>query len=138
MTKINKNYHIDFATNTIIVTKAFMKRADQLGTAEFKTMMELRTLGMEIVEKAAPKKNNVHRATYKQMKAYIACVADGARYLKEFEIVRRASLKDASPYETVRNWFETTFPNHKALPELDENGKIINFADTTEETDEAA
>ena len=133
MTKINKNYHIDFTTNTITVTKAFKKKADQLGTPEFKIMMELRALGMEIVEKAAPKrKNTVHRATYKQMKTYISCITDADRYLAEFEVVRLASLKDANPYETVRTWFESTFPNHAGKKEMDEEGKIINFADVTE------
>ena len=133
MTKTIKTYHIDFAANTITVTKAFMKKADQLGTPEFKTMMELRALGMEIVKQAAPKsKNTVHRATYKQMRTYISCIADADRYLAEFEVVRLASLKDANPYLTVRNWFETTFPNHAGKKEMDEDGKIINFADITD------
>lgn len=119
MTKTIKGYKIDFKTNTITVTKAFMKKAEQLNAPEFKTMMELRALGMEIVEKAAPKrKNTVHRATYKQMKTFISCITDADRYMAEFEVVRLASLKDANPYETVRNWFETTFPNHAGNKEI--------------------
>lgn len=46
-----KNYKINFAANTVTVTKDFLKKAEQLGTVEFNTMMELRKLGMTITIK---------------------------------------------------------------------------------------
>ena len=41
-----KNYGINFATNTITLTQKFAKEASQIVTEAFKTMMELRQLGI--------------------------------------------------------------------------------------------
>ena len=86
-----KNYNIDFAKNTITVSEAFMKKAGQLGTTEFTTMMELRKLDMTIVVKEAkPRKKPEFQLTYKKMEAFIRCsenaeaeVQDGKPQLKK-------------------------------------------------------
>ena len=124
-----KHYEIKWETRKVIVTRAFVEKASQLGTDEFKTMMELQQLGMDIVVKGAPKRKGVHRATYNQMRAYISCLEDADRYLAEFEQTRIASLEKPNPYLHVVEWYEKTFPNHNAKPEYDENHYIINYAD---------
>jgi len=127
-----KDYEIKFATNTIVVSKKFSRNASKIGTDEFKTMMQLRELNMEIVEQVEAKRKPVHRATYKQMRAYLSCLEEAERWLKEFEVVRMASKEKANPYQHVCGWYEKNFPNHDDYPELDENGKIINYADVSE------
>ncbi len=129
-----KDYEIKFATNTIVVSKKFSRNASKIGTDEFKTMMQLRELNMEIVEQVERPRRSVHRATYNQMRAYLSCLEEAERWLKEFEVVRMASKEKANPYQHVCEWYEKNFPNHRGLPELDENGKIINYADVSEDT----
>ena len=114
---MKKNYKIDFAANTVTVTKTFLHTADtDINSPEFKTLTQLREMGLTIVEKAAPRRKNVHHATYKQMLAYISCVTDAARYLAEFEVVRLASLEKPNPYQYVTGMTApsptaTTFPS---------------------------
>ena len=133
-----KNYKIDFAANTVTVTKTFLRTAQtDINSAEFKTLTQLREMGLTIIEKSAPRRKSTHRATYAQMKVYISCLADANRYLAEFETVRLASLEKPNPYQHVCEWYEKTFPNHNDLPEFDDDGKIINFAAPIDEEDEA-
>ena len=133
---MKKNYKIDFAANTVTVTKTFLRTAQtDINSPEFKSLTQLREMGLTIVEKAAPRRKSAHRATYAQMKLYISCVTDAARYLAEFEVVRLASLEKPNPYQYVRDWYDHTFPNRNDIPELDENGNIINFAAPIDEED---
>jgi len=118
------------------VTKSFLRTAEtDITSPEFKTLTQLREMGLTIVEKAAPRRKSTHRATYAQMKLYISCVTDAARYLAEFEVVRLASLEKPNPYQYVRDWYDRTFPNRNDIPEMDENGNIINFAAPIDEED---
>ena len=124
-----KTFKIDFAANTVTVAKTFLRTAQtDINSKEFETMMQFREMGLTIIEKAVPRRRNSHKATYKQMLAYISCVTDAARYLAEFETVRLASLEKPNPYQYVRDWYNRTFPNRNDIPEMDENGRIINFA----------
>ena len=133
---MKKNYKINFAANTVTVTKSFLRTAEtDITSPEFKTLTQLREMGLTIVEKAAPRRKSTHRATYKQMLTYISCVTDAARYLAEFEVVRLASLEKPNPYQYVRDWYDRTFPNRNDIPEMDENGNIINFAAPIDEED---
>ena len=126
---MTKNYKINFSAKTVTVSKAFMTKATtDMESVEFKQMQQFISMGFEVLENKISRKNK-HCPTYKQITAYISRVIDSDNYLKEFESVRIASLKEANPYQYVMNWFEETFPNHKAIPVMDENNKIINFAD---------
>ena len=126
---MEKNYKINFAANTVTVTKTFLRTAQtDISSIEFKTLAQLREMGLTVIERPAPRRRNSHRASYKQMLTYISCVTDAARYLAEFETVRLASLEKPNPYQYVCEWYDRTFPNRNDLPEFDDEGKIINFA----------
>ena len=120
-----KNYEINFTTNTITITQKFAKEASQIGTDAFKTMMDLRQLGMTIVTKA-PVHKKTSSLTYKQMERYIALLEDAEKYQAEFETVCAASLAMKAPYAYVSNWFKKTFPNYGKQPQRNEKMKIIN------------
>ena len=120
-----KNYEINFTTNTITITQKFAKEASQIGTDAFKTMMDLRQLGMTIVTKA-PVHKKTSSLTYKQMERYIALLEDAEKYQAEFETVCAESLAMKAPYAYVSNWFKKTFPNYGKQPQRNEKMKIIN------------
>ena len=47
-----KNYRIDFAANTVTVTKKFLEEAESnISSAEFKDMKMLRAMGLTVVVK---------------------------------------------------------------------------------------
>lgn len=123
--KTMKNYEINFTTNTITITKKFAQEASQIGTEAFKTMMELRQLGMTINTKEPVQKKNTS-LTYDKMKKYIALLEDAEKYQSEFKAVCVESLAMKAPYAYVQKWFKETFPNYGKLPERNEQMKIIN------------
>ena len=120
-----KNYSINFTTNTITITQKFAKEASQIGTEAFKTMMELRQLGMTIITKTPAKKKNTS-LTYAKMETYISLLEDAEKYQAEFKAVCAESLAMKVPYVYVQNWFKKTFPNYGKLPERNAELKIIN------------
>lgn len=120
-----KNYEINFATNTITITQKFAKEASQIGTEAFKTMMELRQLGMTIITKTPAKKKNTS-LTYAKMETYISLLEDAEKYQAEFKAVCAESQAMKAPYAYVSNWFKQTFPNYGKLPERNAELKIIN------------
>ena len=132
-----KAYNIDFATNTITITQTFAKEASQIGTDAFKTMLELRQLGMPINIKAPAKKKNPH-LTYAKMEGYIALLEDADKYQKEFDAVYAESLTMKAPYAYVSNWFKKTFPNYGKLPERNAQMKIINTPANYDAEEEAS
>ena len=120
-----KNYSINFTTNTITITQKFAKEASQIGTEAFKTMMELRQLGMTIITKEPVQKKNTN-LTYKKMKKYISLLEDAEKYQAEFNAVYAESLAMKVPYVYVQKWFKKTFPNYGKLPERNAELKIVN------------
>ena len=120
-----KNYEINFAANTITITKKFAQEASQIGTEAFKTMMELRQLGMTIITKTPAKKKNTS-LTYAKMETYISLLEDAEKYQAEFKAVCAESQAMKVPYVYVSNWFKKTFPNYGKLPERNAEMKIVN------------
>lgn len=121
-----KNYKIDFAKNTVTVTKKFMERAGHLGTPEFNQMMELRKLGMEIVEKESkPRKKPEFQLTYKKMEQYIRFTENAEALMAEFKEMREQAKCQHNPYRHVQKWFEQRFPNFSKVPELTPESKVV-------------
>lgn len=118
--KKNANYEINFATNTITVTKMFREAASIIGTPEFTIMKELRALNMTITERIIKRTSREDRWTFARMAAYIRNVDDADRYMADFN-----ALRDAVSYMKVWAWFKVTFPNYAKTPEMDENHRIV-------------
>ena len=110
-----------------LVTRKFRGAASQMDTEEYKTMMKLKEHGMPIqMQAASQRKKKASTLSYAKMLKHISCLADAETYKAEFEAVREASLGEVNPYRYVLNWYEKKFPNHAAVPEMDENLKVIN------------
>ena len=121
-----KNYKIDFAANTITISKPFAEKASKMGTAEFAMMMELRKLGMNFrVQQPKKHKKPEYQLTYKKMEKYISCLKEAEGYLTMFRQVKETAKGTNNPYLYVQNWFKATFPNYDAIPELTPEFKIV-------------
>ncbi len=89
--KKNNQYEINFAANTIVVTKRFLQAASQIGTTEFATMTQLRSLNMPItVREIHRTKSSKPRWNYKRMESFLRHVVDSERYLADYRAMKDA------------------------------------------------
>ena len=108
-----KNYKIDFAANTITISKPFAEKASKMGTAEFAVMMELRALGMPFAVQKPKKGAKPHfQLTYKKMEIFVRCSDDAEALMAEFEHVKEEAKSQHNPCLYVQNWFKQQFPNY--------------------------
>ena len=129
--KKNNQYEINFAANTIIVTKRFLQAASQIGTTEFATMTQLRALSMPITVREIHRTQRETRWSYARMEGFLRNVVDSDRYLADY-----ATVKESCGYMQTWGWFKKTFPKFAMLPEMDENHHIIVLpADYQEDED---
>ncbi|MBR2773012.1 MAG: hypothetical protein IKD78_13570 [Bacteroidales bacterium] len=129
--KKNAQYEINFATNTITVTKRFLQASSQIGTPEFVTMEQLRELNNPISVREIHRVQKENRWGYERMEAYLKHVVDSDRYLADY-----TTVKDACGYMATWGWFKKTFPMYKMLPELDEHNRIMVLPSDYEEDDD--
>ena len=118
--KKNAQYEIDFASNTITVTKHFLAAASQIGTTEFNTMIELRKLQMPINVQQIHRKQQEKRWSYERMERFIEFVENSEQYMADYTAVRRGNS-----YMQTWAWFKETFPKYNMVPELNENHRFI-------------
>lgn len=119
-----KAYTINYAENTITVTKKFMEAAGIIGSYAFNQMKVLRTMGMAIITRDS-KSRNTQKVTYEQMLQYINCVENRSFYLSRFEAVREEAKSKKVPYVRVLEWFSETFPTFDDKPVFNERNEII-------------
>ena len=105
--KKSQSYSINFATNTITVTKAFLEGASQMGTKDYNTMMELRSLNMRIVPEVVRHPNRKASWTFAKMERYVDKFGNAETKAKY------AEMKASNPYPTVWSWFVRTFPEYR-------------------------
>lgn len=133
MTNTVKVNHIN---NTITVTKAFMKKAENFGSAEYKQMMEIKSDAIlstyRIVVrniKKNPEKESYRNLTYKNMETYISTLNLSTIYMAEYEVAKQRSKIQKSPYKYMVKWFVETFPNYKEA-EIFSEAKASNLSST--------
>ena len=131
---MKNTYKIDFVNNTLTTSKAFEDAANEYGSEEYTLLQQLRAdfPGIQIIRKtrrpsktARPNKN----LTYANMEKYMSVFKNAAELLAQFEIVKTCSQKESNPYQYVKEWFVTQFPNYKELPDFGTNApKVIDLA----------
>lgn len=119
--KKNNQYEINFATNTIIVTKAFLEKASQLDAPEFVTMTQLRALNMPITVREIHRVPKERRWSEKQMETFIRNVVDSEHYMKEYK-----KTMETYGYMKTWSWFKKTFANYKTA-KLNEKYQYITM-----------
>ena len=130
---MKNSYRINFAANTLTVSKAFEEAAHDPFSDEYKILQKIRSDFPGLVisrktrrpsKKARPNKN----MSYDNMLKYMSVYENADALLAQFELVRRQSQKAASPYSYVLAWFNKQFPNHKdILEKSEEKAKIISM-----------
>jgi len=132
MKKCYDGHAVDFTTNTVTVTKKFMMNASQWGSAENNLMKEFQAYGLRIVletrKPRTPKKTDKSKPallTYAMMEAYIRMLDVADEMLSEFEAVREAAKSRRNRQQYVNDWFRKTFPRYDAIPELDDDNRIV-------------
>ena len=117
--KKNQNYEINFATNTITVTKKFLQDASQMGNEAFTQMQKLRELNMPISVREIKRKKTGAMWSFERMEFYLNHVENGAEYRKQYDALWGNSRA------TVWAWFRKTFPHCKKLPVLNEKCEYL-------------
>ena len=137
---MKNTYKIDFAANTITLTKAFEEAAANMESAEYRMLLQLRAdfPTMQIIRKTrrAPKTANPNRnLTYANMERYMSVFKNAAELEEQFKIVKEMSKGQPNAYNYVKGWFVKQFPDYKALPDFT-SGKLNVTVLTAEQWEE--
>lgn len=113
-TPMKSRIEINAIENSIIVSKAFYKRASAYGSNEYaalhNAMIENPTA--KIVFKTIEKKT-YKALTFKVMEDYIKTQSESDKLLIKFFAVQRIAKTKDSLYPLTKKWFLNTFPNYK-------------------------
>lgn len=124
------SYAVDFRANQVTITKKFEEKASQWGSAENNLMKEFQAYGLRIVvetrkPRTTKKTDKPALLTYAMMEAYIRMLDVADEMLSEFEVVRETAKSRRNRQQYVNDWFRKTFPRYDAIPELDDDNRIV-------------
>ena len=113
------NITVNFKKNTIVVSKAFAKKASQYGSEEYREFQKVKSENpkykVEIKNTRPPKKNTIRGLDYQFMERYIK--NHNMDLYKEFLTLIGKSDNEydglkvkGKPYLTVKKWFLEKFP----------------------------
>ena len=112
---------------TIVITKAFYKKACMYGTNEYYDLQKAISENRDyrIVFKTSEKKT-YHGLTLERMKEYIKTQPDCEENLKSFEAVKKVAKTKGALYPLTKKWFLERFKDYK-LNEItsDEQEKLM-------------
>lgn len=119
---------IDHFSKTITATESFMRAAMHAENGECAYLQMLRETcpGYTFIRSKSRKASKVpKKVTYDKMRKYIGCLRDSKRLLELFERVVIFGRSQDNPYQTVSDWFFSTFPDYGCTPEFDTDGYPI-------------
>ena len=121
------SYNFDAINTVLTITKDFARKASQLNTPEYKTLLQLRNdnPNLKIVMREGGKAQSGSGITFKQMEAFIKQCRDSESRLELYERVKALSKVQRSPYKYVKDWFLTNYANYSENPEFDADNYVI-------------
>ncbi len=122
---MKKEYKINFTTNTVIITKAFEKAAQEFGSDAYNKLLAFKAAGFSIV-KPAPAKHKA-RPSYDEMRHYLTRCEDSEALIREYDLIYDLYKDAKGGYSKVYAWFHAECPNYGKLPEWNENWKVIRI-----------
>lgn len=132
----NNGFTINHVNKQIVVSKAFLAKASQLGTSEFETVRKLMEMlpRYKFVQKESIKKNpnkkTYRNLTYDNMKKYIeANEKNPVAMLAEFQNVKAKSCIQSSPYAYVKKWFLEQYPDYTESKTEQETDSTVSIVD---------
>ena len=135
------SYEIDQLTKTVIITKKFLEEASQIDSQEFELYQKFKAMNLKIIVKSrstSKKSNSPLRPLNKpveekkalvpfaKMAHYISLLDDADEMMDEFDLVRELAKSEEHPRQYVNAWFREQFPRYEAVPEFDENHRVIH------------
>ena len=133
MRKLDRGDMIDFVNNTLTISTAFEDATAVPYSEEYKLLQQIRTdfPNLTIVRKArrtpTAKKRNTNM-TYANMAKYMSVFQNAVELLAQFEMVKRQSKLEKSPYQFVLTQFVEQFPDYQELPDF--NATTRNVIDS--------
>ena len=123
--KKSHEYEINFATNTITVTRKFLQEASQIGTDAFTKMRQLQELNMPIAVQEIHRKPKVAKWTFARMERYLLNVEDSEKWTADY-----TALKQSASHAEVWGWFKSNFirvdrKGNRIAPKLTSDHKIM-------------
>ena len=113
-TEKKTNITINAIENTIIVSKAFYKKASAYGSAEYAILREAMRDNptFRIIFKTIEKKT-YSGLTFEKMMDYIKTQPDSDKMMIKFAAVQRISKAKGSLYPLTKKWFLNAYPDFK-------------------------
>lgn len=127
-----ERYSFNPVTNTLTISAAFAKQAQNPNSDEYKLMLQLRSdfPGLKIAGKThrSPTKyhtksgevfccNQFKNLKYKNMEAFMSALPNSEELLDMFTFIKKdASLVQTSRYTVARRWFMAQFPLFRSNP----------------------
>ena len=102
--KKNREYEINFKSNTITVSKKLLDAATQMDTDAFGTMRRLQEMKMPIVVEAIQRKPKVPKWKYEKMEKYLDNVDNSDEWKKKYY-----AMKETSTHGETWSWFRKNF-----------------------------
>ena len=144
ITTMKKNAIIYIDDTQAQVTKAFAKQARIFGTPEYREWRAYRQdfpnaqMVTKTIKKAKNKKNDAKNRTYEKMAEYISLQENADELMKEFEVQKKLSIVQKSPYRFVLNWFLDTFDLKEDEDKKEGQEAEVNAAEEAAPASEAA
>lgn len=127
---IMKNITVDVMKNTLVVTKAFYKKACVFGSEEFKELHEAMAAcpGYTVEFKMQNKARKTYkRLTIARMEEYINTQSNSEARAKEFSAVMEVAKAKGSLYPAAKKWFLANYPEFKVGDvSEDETASLLN------------
>ena len=135
------SYEIDPITKTVTITKKFLEEASQIDSQEFELYQKFKAMNLKIIVKSRsttkksssplrPLNKTVEEKKalipFAKMAHYISLLDDADEMMDEFDLVRELAKSEEHPRQYVNAWFREQFPRYEAIPEFDENHRVIH------------
>jgi len=124
-----KQYRYNCLTNTLTLSRAFVRQAENVESEEYKFVQRMREEipGLDIVrqEKQVHRRSKYANLSVKAMKDYISCMRNSDERLAELDSVVSASRGQDHPIRYTREWFLENYPGYNVIPVFDEEGYLL-------------
>ena len=129
------NITIDRTNETIVITKAFDKKAQQFKSAEYNALREAMNdnVGFKVVVKSAPRKDSYKGLTFKYMEKYLERY-EKTELLAEFKLLtNNKNGNQSETYGKVKEWFLHTNPEFDEAVKKNKEAKDVILSRVKEE-----
>ena len=124
---------VNAENNTLVMTKAYYKRACVFGSAEYYELRKAKAENKDfevVFGYKASEKTTYNGLTFKTMEAYIKTQPDSVERQMEFEVVKQIAEIKGSKYPLTKKWFLLTYPEYKKSA-VSESEKATTLAELT-------